>query len=654
MIGVEMQLGRWLSLFALLWSAISHGAEGDQALVDALAAAATSAERKAAVVAIEERIAKGPLSAVHNEAIVRIATTRQSIAHHYTGRLIAAVGSRGPLSEQSRLIIAEATNGGVGFPHATRRMFVWILTSTPEPLPDEIFSTLMSGLENGRSLPIEILSATPPESPRFDSVVAAIQRLWETSTHRGVRIGAIQAIAKMYADASLPPERIDSLVVVATSDPYLALRVDVAEILATQSLDTTTTRLLSDSLAADILSPNGPERGTAEAHEFNALALRVTDVLQRIHDSPYPEHVVDVVLRLLYTSKTSEAIEWIAPIIQQQGLTEDQFDYLVTFAQSGSGFFRNRESVLELSLPPLPDEMLIEALGYFQNSIVESLQVRAGYKLMYHYAEDGVPTEIADTAAGNLFNSAKTGLIPVSLRLVRNARDNAEYYERKIVSAVGSYADRRDIYMHFLRSLYGRNVDHLVLSYAASEGLPSRFRSDVIGMLVTGGRTDATPEVQELLQKVARESKDHAVVQSAGRALTALGIDPPARVALTNRNNQSTMLFAVFAAMLLINSIAFLMGTSAILAPPAERERDAQDGARPVFRLVTWLLASTGMAILLVAAFIGFIGHNSAPPPAWTLGWNLPAYIGTALYVTAAYSIWTRSRRGRTSVTPRF
>jgi hypothetical protein len=227
----------------------------------------------------------------------------------------------------------------------------------------------------------------------------------------------------------------------------------------------------------------------------------------------------------------------------------------------------------------------------------------------------------------------------VSLHLLMNATGGLQQYESQIISAVAMHKDDFRSYRKFLRMFDDRDSDALFLKYVGNENMPWRLRTDIMSLQLPGDDDNArlSPKIEETLLEITRHSKDNGVVQEAARVLEAYDVKPPMRVALKNRDNQSTALFIVFGAMLLLNFLAFLVGIYARSDIPKLDADGNVTGARRVGPMLIWLFVSAIMAILLVGALVGFIGHNTGPPPGYSLMWNIPAYIGTTIYLLSAH-----------------
>jgi hypothetical protein len=144
-----------------------------------------------------------------------------------------------------------------------------------------------------------------------------------------------------------------------------------------------------------------------------------------------------------------------------------------------------------------------------------------------------------------------------------------------------------------------------------------------------------SPDVAELLDNIARNDRSTLLVQAAGNALNTHGASTPLRVTLTDRKFQGSLVGYIFLTMVALNTITFFAGMISALMTP----RGTAKGV--IGRLVLWSLLTVGVIAALLIGLVGFIGHNSAPPPATSLAMNIPAIGATAIYVAVAWH-WLR------------
>ncbi len=625
---------------ALALTATAQGAEGDDQLIANLAAVTEFQAERAATEAVLGRMAAGPMSVEHIDEIIRLTMTDKDLAYRHSEKLVAAATRHSPLSEQALLYLAQGLNGNLDYRQYGSAEIVKALSTTPARLPDSVYSTLVTGLDTSRRrLQIDVLAATASDAERFASTAATLQKVIESNpVYYPMRDAALAGLTTLSANAPLPQSVVDMLVNLVQTDARMDIRVAALELLTSYSLDEATELALTDSITQAFLTPSDAWN---QLHtKFARLALSTTEALTQMHETPYPSQVGDMMLLTLRgPSEFQSGVELISDYVQQHELTDDQSQRLTAWLEREGQYAPRTNAILSIPIRPLSAESLTSAQFYFASAGVDSLRIQSGYRLLYHYRETGVPKEISDMAADYITDSSTTEMAQVSLYLLMNATGGVQQYEPRIISALAMHKDDFRSYRKFLRVFVDRDSDALFLRYADNENMPWRLRTDIIALQSPGDDNDArlSPEVEKSLLEIARNSKENIVVQAAGRVLDAYDVELPMRVALKNRDNQSAALSIVFGAMLLLNSLALMVGIYTKSNIPELGADGNVTGKRRATPIMIWLFASAIMAILLVVALAGFIGHNSAPSPGYSFSWNLPAYIGTTIYLMGAY-----------------
>lgn len=637
---IPYNLRACLTMAALVWAATAQGAEGDDQLIANWVAATESQAEQADTMAVLERMAASPMSAEHINEIIRLAMTDKDLAYRYAAELVAAATIHSPLSEQALVYLARGLNSELNYRHQGTTEVVQALSTTSTRLPDSVYTTLVAGLDTSRRRSqIHVLAATASDTERFASTTATFQKVIESNPiYYPMREAAIAGLKTLSTSAPLPQSTLNLLTDLVQTDARMDIRVAALELLASYSLDESTEIALTDSIARAFLQPSD---AWDQLHsKFAELALRAARALIQLHDSPYPSQVGDVMLQILRGAKELESgAVLISDFVQQQDLTDDQFQQLTAWLERYDQYVPHTKIILSIPIRPLSEDLLADTHLNFANATDDTLRIQSGYRLLYHYRESGVPKAVSDRAVSYVTNSGTTEMAQVSLHLLMNAIGGVQQYEPQIISALAMHKDNFRSYRKFLRIFSGRDSDALFLKYAANEDMPGRLRTDIIYLQlpVNDTNTGLSPEVKKSLLEIARDSRQNSVVQAAGRVLEAYAVKPPLRVALKNRDNQSTALSVLFGVMLLLNSLAFLLGLFAKLNIPKLDADGNVTKTRRVVPVLIWLFASAVMAVLLVGALIGFIGHNSAPPPGYSFLWNVPAYIGTTIYILSAY-----------------
>ena len=623
-------------------------AESDDELIGTLASASAYAEINAAMDAIRERLSAGQPSQQFLDELMRVATTNPEVAKRAIDSVLLLVREQAPYSEQSLVYIAVAIGGGLRI-YRYQSLMAVLTSNEVQPISDAVFDTLMRNLEGpSGSLSIDVLTAIPLSDSRSAQVGEAFRRIWERDdSTRYQKAKVIEKMALIYNADTMPAAIVDSLVDIAMTESSILPRVAALEVISLLPIDSARSDELGRSLSAYFLQPqlNAADEEYIAAPERMELRSRMAISLLELLDAPYPNYVVELWIMELSTILNEAQTAAIQSIVSAQPLTDDQFTQLTRILNTGPSYMRPQHPVLDLEFVPISNDELEYADNAFRSSFDVATKVQAGYRLLLHYGANSVPTTIADVAADYLKGESENGLLPVSLYLVNNAVSEEERYTELLVEAAARYANDFRAHKMYLSTFLGRNTDSLVLRYAADERQPERFRSEIVsmaGMHLEDG-DPLTPEVADLLENIARHDDSTLLVQSAGRVLKAHGATTPMRVTLTDRDFQGAVLGFVFLAMLVINAITFIVGMISAMTMPGGSTKVV------VGRLFLWTFLSFGMLVVLVLGFVGFIGHNSAPPPSYSLAMNIPAYIGTVIYVSVAWR-WLRRARGRDSL----
>jgi hypothetical protein len=195
---------------------------------------------------------------------------------------------------------------------------------------------------------------------------------------------------------------------------------------------------------------------------------------------------------------------------------------------------------------------------------------------------------------------------------------------------------------------YGADrLDELVSRYAAESELSISFRTAIIRELGEQTSTEAglSPDAENALEEVARDTDDYHLMQAAGKTLEAWGNRAPLRVAIMKRENQSMALLGVLGGLVLLNLVAGIVALVSLFKFPLKSWDAGKRKAIRIAMIIGWLALSAGMTVLLAAGVIGFMGHNWAPRPSATLMWNIPAYAGSVIYVLMAWILTRRARQ---------
>ena len=626
-----------LLLFGLLVLTASARAQSpsERTLLHELENLEDRAELRATVDSIRQRLDDGTASPGFRDGIVRVMTTSAARRRSgYVDLLLGLVGAKEPHSERSLLYMAEALSAEP--PFGSYRALESELRARADGLPDRVFDVLVEGLEGPHpNLNLNVLADVPPTDPRFERVIDGVTRfLTDEADHRGTRSMA-RTIGVMYRDRSMPPRLVAALAGTAMNHQRLDTRVEALVAIAPQQIESELASTLAETLHRYLTSPDAADEAGLMFSPYSLAEprRRLAEALLELLDPPYPDYLVTMWLGNLGQGQHERALEVVQGMIDRQGLSDEQFAMFVRNLDARADSRATLSDLLALEFESLPYDELDRARRQYEDRYAGAGRRIAGYRLVYHYGENGVPVDVADTALETLRDTDQYPMIPVSLALVSNARDDVARYEAALIELVGRHANQHRKFRMYLATLGPEFTVRLALRYGPNDKVPGRFRYAVIDRIDTRtlGGDAAEQEVVSLLLDIARNERDNLLVQTAGKKLDELGVKVPFRVALRNTDNIRTALGVSFLLMLAINSVTFFAGLAAIMI-----RSDRRSGGRTVGALVLWILLSLGVLFALGIGFLGFIGHNSAPPVGWTLGANMPALFATVFYVVIA------------------
>lgn len=647
----------WILLPVFLLSYDAAAAqEPDSVLAERIESAVERREKHRAMSALSERLAAEPMSVAATDRIVRAIMADELYVESYAARMLPALAGERGLSDQALIVIATALSGDAVIPYPSQPLVADLFASAV-PVPDEAFAALEAALQdttpaNSRAV-LGALAATTRDDSRFDRALEAIRIALVTCEYGHVRSDAAGLFAGIGEPGPLPSTVIDALVHVATNDEILTTRIDAFETLVAQPLGTELATILSTSLAAEIITPTPELRERSRGHiYYRYFDGKATETLGRLHAAPYPEHVVYAWIALTREMEIEAPLGYLAGVIGRGELNPEQHASLDRVAAQHRFPAQRRQIYATLyagqSLDTLPATFAV-----FSTPGNDAERIRAGYQLLTRFPDDGVPREIADAAAGVLTADASSETLVVAATLLANTRDDLPARAEQLVAALDRHPEEYGLYDPLVELATRERIDGAVVRYAADKSLATEYRRHVLRHFAAAADPQATlsSTAETALRDTASNADDYFVIQYAGDALEAWGASVPLRAVVTNRQNQSQALFVVYIALFVFNLVVFILGLGAVVRMPIATTGGRSARLRRAGLVAGWLAAYGGVLFLFAIGFLGFLGHNSLPPPSATLRINIPAYIGAVVYFVLMRVVWRRWRRGGSGLT---
>ena len=645
--------GSYPLILLLLCSAALFAADSDESLIERLEAAETVRQRHDVLDEIRERTMRGPLPEKLTDRLIAELMSEQRYNFRNVVAVLPQLGGEQGFSKQSLVYLAQGLSGDVTQSYSAATSITAALSPqhANNGLPEEAFAALIKAADHramlNRSAAIEVLAVTRDDSDRHAIAIAKILHALNTNEHQHTRSSAIAGLARLTREQAMSSNVLAGLVRSATADTYMTVRMDALEVLATRDIDAALGESLSTSLAAEIVTPTRELWARSSGLGMhNGLGDRATTVLARLHQSPYPAHVVNAWIAQTRGHLPDKSLEPLGGVYARGEMTDSQIAELVQIAEAHR-LPVNRERIYRMLFVELQAGALVDVLTGFEHADNEASRIRAGYALKVQYRGKQVPDRIADVAARVALAGSSAELRAIAASLLIHTRQDREHRESQLIAAVKKHPEDYDVHKIIIDFYGADRLDELVTRYAAESELSISFRTAIIRELgeQTNREAGLSPDAENALKKVARNADDYYLMQAAGKTLDAWGIRAPLRVAIMKRENQSMALLGVLGGLVLLNLVAGIVALVSIFKLPL-KSRDA--GKRKAVRMamvIGWLALSAGMTVLLAAGVIGFMGHNWAPRPSATLMWNIPAYAGSVIYVFMAWILTRRARQ---------
>ena len=622
--------------------------QNDAALLRDLDSSSTFDAENAAIAAIRERVKAGPLSAADTDAVLEIFLNRESLADRWAYTLLPELAAGQNFSQPGLAIIADSLSNNYQFSPGAKQTLIDTLSAV-EQLPNQAYTSLIAVSQGPNSvsqhIATPVLGYVPIQHERRDDVIAELTRLLQPEIYDYLRYLASEALHDIARRGALPKDSIAALAHTVATDSHMHIRIEAAEALAEQSLEPAAANEVALDVIAAMAPNSAPLKASRGFYTSSTLHDRANSLLANLDHAPYADEIarywIADVRRTLYTA------EWenLEQHIESGDLTAAQHRALLEQAARIRAEDRPAKLYSLIYQPANQHRMsIVEAVETFSQRAAAADRKNAAYRLLTHHNDGYLPQGVADTAAKLVALDMDTGTLVAAAELLLKAADDRERRDRQLGFALKLHAANRDFYSAIVGLLSADQLGRYVVQFANNDSLPTALRYTLIDMLGHRAEPDnALPtDVLSALQTAARTSEDNLVVQAAGQTLAAWGAKPPVRVTMMNRENQSAALGYLFLGMLVFNLVVGITGLIAIIRMPLARK----SAAKRAGMIIGWLLLSIVLVTTLVIAVIGFIGHNSAPRPSYTLGFNAPAYIATAIYAALALAALRRTKRG--------
>ena len=434
-----------------------------------------------------------------------------------------------------------------------------------------------------------------------------------------------------------------ALVQAALFDNFISIRLEATRLLSTYPLDNTTTQALSEAWARELTTPNGDVwRNILHPISSADVHVEAANFLANLHSSPYPNHVVLAWIHELQSFGSKDAIEFLGKVRTSMGFTDKQIAKIKAVAARISRP-KLREAIYALVVSPADEEQHRKHLNDFEHAKRSSDSLYAANALLHKFSDQDVPASVALVANRVMHATRNPKLRNIAATLVARSADDFSTRESRLMAALKKNNYESNI-SNAIVQMYGEaRLQELIVRYAPDLRVPDSFKTiaiNALGKQAIPGK--ALPEnTRTALVAAAWGTSDYYLISVIRSTLNDWHSSIPWIIYLKSKDLQSRSLSLLFAACALLILGCGILVTYYLSARKFVGQRSAVKRGSSLFG---WFVLSIVMLGLIAFAFLGFLGHNSAPSPRHTIGYNIPLYLGTIVYVFLA---WVDMKKAR-------
>ena len=529
------------------------------------------------------------------------------------------------------------------------------------PLSEKAIKTLLEALHAEgmfhRWAAIRALAGVSREHGLFKVVLQSLLSTLKNHDHQNTRSTIIKQLSSAAQIQATDEGVINTFINAALSDSYMTVRMDAVEALIKLGINKQEALLLSKMLSGQLTSPTYElwER-TRGLSEGNSLYDRAAQALADLHSAPYPDHVLEAWVTMVRQHRTSLALSLLEKVVKRDQLPNNYRLRLLDIAA------RDRSALQRKELYKLfynPDTSPLEQLLEEYATADVSQRIKAGYQLQVWFASKRITSAQVKQIEQLLLNN-KVFSLPESEELRATASAlllmyslGFESQEATLIKAVKRFPEDEKIWNDLIDiSMLHDSLAATVMKFAGDSNLPPGFRIHLLMRLKQdikseSALSDMSSDLPSELRQIISNEDHYYLIQSAASVLAALGESKPLKAVLSNRNNQSRALFIFWLALVLAFIVCFPVGIRLLVLMPLSNISPKQAVLLKVFRVSVWSALSFGVGVALLIGFIGFMGHNNAPPLTESLKMNYIAYAAMSIYLVTFVWILRRVRAAR-------
>ncbi|MGI9326999.1 MAG: hypothetical protein ACR2PZ_17410 [Pseudomonadales bacterium] len=599
---------------------------------------------------IEKLLQDNPSNSVTQQRLITVVTHSANLAKYGLVRMLHYLGPGAELDQATIIAVAEGmayqTQHNLNGANYLSRLLIDY--EAAKQLPEEAMANVYKAVSGpspvNPAYAIHVLQAIPTTDERYlENSRSLVQALRTGATY--VRENAAGALLIYGSKSQLPAMAKAALTESALNDSHIHIRNAAFAALAGQAgIDRDA---LIAAYARELTSPASEvwkaSAGLSGQHENQPRALTL---LMKFVAAPYSEAVIDALIT--QTARHSAiTMPYLQHIDQTDGLSRSQRESLNTIAARHRQA-EARAAIYQLLQGSAQPEPLADVLEAFESNRSLKAQLKAGYNLDRRYQNKPMPVPVLEAAERVMQASKHRELRDIAAGLLARSELEPELLEQKLLGAIREHSSDQGA-LNAWMNLYGdERVEHLTTQYVGDSSLSPWVRYTIVNRLrdLAEPGQELQRSTRKALVRVGSTTDSYALNSYIVTALQAWGAEVPLSIWLNNKSFQGTALFVIYVVLALVFIACSL--TSLILTaklPLRNRTRTAKRAGL----VVLWLILSIALLGLFVLAFVGFLGHNSAPDPTHTFKLNVPVYIGMLvflIYSGAIVAVYRRRSRG--------
>ncbi len=598
---------------------------------------------------IEKLLQDNPADSATQQRLVEVVSRSPQLAKYGHVRMLYHLGPGSTLDEATIITVAEglayqALHNLNGADHLSRLLVDYDAAKVlPEAAMAKVYEAVRSPSPINPAFAIQVLQSIPAADERFQENARSLVQALQTGAIY-VRQRAAEALMSYGSQSQLPVMAKIALTDSALNDTHIHIRIAAVAALPGQA-DVDRHALIA-AFARELTQPTSEvweaSAGLSGQHENQTRALTL---LMQFAQAPYAEQVVEAVV-----AQTARHIDITLPYLQQinqsSGFSASQRESLGTIAARHRQA-EARKEIYRLLHSRTLQEPLDDVLATFERNRSVRAQLEAGYSLDRHYENEPMPVTVVEVAERVMLNSKHRELRDVAAGLLARGQLEPELLEQKLLAAIRKNSSDQGALNAWMNLHGDQRVEQLTAQYLGDTSLSPWVRYTIVNRLkdLAEPGLKLQSSTYEALVRVGATTDSYSLNSYIVAALKAWGAEVPLAIWLNNKSFQGTALFVIYVVLALLFIACSITVLIVVITLPLQ---DTARAAKRTGLVVLWLILSSALLGLFVLAFVGFLGHNSAPDPKNTLKLNVPMYIGVLVFVVySVINIVVSRRRSR-------